>query len=164
MQHRGVVPVANGSARKRLVSWINTILKSTRTDPRRRIEPDTQLSGINKKLKKEYGHKTRFSAPNNMPFYQPSTLQWENRKKTNSNRFPDEHTVISIGQKSHEKSKRPTLLWVPSQVGIPGNKKADSAAKEALDEQLEKTEEYLPPDLAKWISQQLEENQQTHWE
>jgi hypothetical protein len=52
-----VVPVANGSARKQLVCWktsINTILKSTRTGPRRRTESDTQLSGINKKLKKEY--------------------------------------------------------------------------------------------------------------
>jgi ribonuclease HI len=57
-----------------------------------------------------------------------------------------------------------TLLWVPSHVGIQGNEKADSVAKEALDEQLDRTKEYPPQDLTKWITGQLEENQQTHWE
>jgi hypothetical protein len=33
-----------------------------------------------------------------------------------------------------------------------------------LHEQLDRTEEYPPQDLAKWITQQLDENQQTHWE
>jgi hypothetical protein len=31
-------------------------------------------------------------------------------------------------------------------VGIPGNEKADSAVKEALDEQIDRTEEYPPLD------------------
>jgi ribonuclease HI len=57
-----------------------------------------------------------------------------------------------------------TLLWVSSHVGIPGNEQADSAAKEALDEQIDRPEEYPPQDLAKWTAQQLEENQQTPWE
>jgi ribonuclease HI len=47
-----------------------------------------------------------------------------------------------------------TLLMVPSHVGIPVNENADSAAKKALDEQLDRTEEYHPQDLTKW----------THWE
>jgi hypothetical protein len=49
-------------------------------------------------------------------------------------------------------------------VGIQGNEKADSVAKEALDEQLDTTEEYPPQDLTKWITEQLEGNPQTHWE
>jgi hypothetical protein len=46
-------------------------------------------------------------------------------------------------------------------VGIPGDEKADSAAREALDEYLDRTEEYLLQDLVNWITA---ENQQTHWE
>jgi DNA-binding transcriptional MocR family regulator len=42
------------------------------------------------------------------------------------------------------------------------NEKADSAAKKALDEQIDRTEEYPPQD--KMDYPQLEENQQTHWE
>jgi hypothetical protein len=57
-----------------------------------------------------------------------------------------------------------TLLWVPSHVGIPENEKADSAAREALDEHLDITEEYPSQDLANWITEQQEENQQTQWE
>jgi hypothetical protein len=49
-------------------------------------------------------------------------------------------------------------------VEIPGNEKVDLAAREALDEQLDRIEEYPPQDLANWIAKQLEENQQTHWE
>jgi ribonuclease HI len=39
------------------------------------------------------------------------------------------------------------LFWVPSHVEIPRNKEADNAAREALDENLDKTEEYPPQGL-----------------
>jgi hypothetical protein len=45
-----------------------------------------------------------------------------------------------------------TLLWVPSH-------EADNAAKEALNENLDRTEEYPPQDLANWIAEQHEEQQ-----
>jgi hypothetical protein len=41
-----------------------------------------------------------------------------------------------------------------------GNEEADNAAKESLDENLEKPEEYPPQDLANWMTQQHEEQQQ----
>jgi ribonuclease HI len=40
-----------------------------------------------------------------------------------------------------------TLLWVLSYKGIPGNEKADQAAKEALDEDISTTKRYPPDDL-----------------
>jgi hypothetical protein len=40
-----------------------------------------------------------------------------------------------------------TLLWVPSHKGIPGNEKADQAAKKTLDEDISTTERYPPDDL-----------------
>jgi hypothetical protein len=46
---------------------------------------------------------------------------------------------------------RITLLWVPSHKGIPGNAKADQAAKEALDEDIPTAERYPPDDLKKWF-------------
>jgi hypothetical protein len=39
-------------------------------------------------------------------------------------------------------------------VRIPANEKADSATKEALDEQLDRTEEYPPQDLTICITEQ----------
>jgi hypothetical protein len=37
-------------------------------------------------------------------------------------------------------------------------------AREALNENLDKTEEYPPQDLANWINEQHEKQQQTLWE
>jgi hypothetical protein len=50
------------------------------------------------------------------------------------------------------KGPRTTLLWVPSYVGIPGNEKANQAAKEALEEDISTTERYPPDDLKKWLT------------
>jgi hypothetical protein len=63
-----------------------------------------------------------------------------------------------------EGGKITLLLWVPSQVEISRNKEVDYAAKESLDENLEKTEEYTPQDLVNWMTQQHEEQQQRKWE
>jgi hypothetical protein len=49
---------------------------------------------------------------------------------------------------------RITLLWVYSHVGIPGNEKADQAAKEALDEDISTTERYPPDNLKKWLTEE----------
>jgi hypothetical protein len=88
-----------------------------------------------------------------------STLIAASDKKVTKN--PKTRKIRKLLEQEGDKN---TLLWVPSHVGIPRNEKADKAAKEALDEQLDRTEEYPPQDLAKWIIQQLDENQQTHWE
>jgi ribonuclease HI len=44
-----------------------------------------------------------------------------------------------------------TLLWVPShsQVRIPENEEVENAARDALDENLDNTEEYPPAGLSK---------------
>jgi hypothetical protein len=44
---------------------------------------------------------------------------------------------------------RITFLWVPSHKKIPGNKKADQAAKKALDEDFSTNERFPPDDLKK---------------
>jgi hypothetical protein len=53
-----------------------------------------------------------------------------------------------------------TLLWVPSYLGITGNKTADDAAKEALNEEIHHTETYPPQNLIKWIKKKHEQEQQ----
>jgi hypothetical protein len=54
----------------------------------------------------------------------------------------------------YHEEPRITLLWVASQVGIPGNEKADQAAKEALDKDISTTENYPSDDLKKWLTEE----------
>jgi ribonuclease HI len=73
-------------------------------------------------------------------------------------------TIVAVSER--KKSKNPntqfirnlieqastniTLLWVSSHVRILGNKKADDAAKEALNEEIHHTETYLPTPTLPW--------------
>jgi ribonuclease HI len=60
------------------------------------------------------------------------------------NHTPTENPKIQTIRKmlDHE-IPRITLLWVPSHKGIPGNEKADQAAKATLDEGISITEKWL---------------------
>jgi ribonuclease HI len=44
-----------------------------------------------------------------------------------------------------------TLISVGGHVGITGNKNADTAAKEALNERMHSTEKYPPQNPTKWM-------------
>jgi hypothetical protein len=55
------------------------------------------------------------------------------------------------------------LLWVPRHVGITGNVNADTATKEALNEQTQSIEKHRPQDLTKWIERKYQEEQQEKW-
>jgi hypothetical protein len=56
------------------------------------------------------------------------------------------------------------LYCCPGCKGISGNEKADNAAKESLDEEIQNTEKYPPQDLVKWITQQERKNNKKTWE
>jgi ribonuclease HI len=59
----------------------------------------------------------------------------------------------SIRKILYHEVPRITLLWVPTHKEIPGNEKADHAAKKALDENISTTEIYSPVDLKKWLTE-----------
>jgi ribonuclease HI len=67
----------------------------------------------------------------------------ENRTPTKN---PKTQTIRKI--LDHEEPKI-TLLWVLSHIEIPGNEKANQAAKEVVDEDISTTERYSPDDLKK---------------
>jgi ribonuclease HI len=74
-----------------------------------------------------------YAASNVMPTTNVSTRKQPIFLKTSTN------TISKEGDKI-------TLLWVPSHVRIPENEKADSAAREAHAEYLNRTKEYPPHD------------------
>jgi hypothetical protein len=55
---------------------------------------------------------------------------------------------------------RISLIWVTSHAGISGNK----AAKDALTEEIDNRETYLPQDLIKWMKKEEAMNRQQIWE
>jgi hypothetical protein len=81
----------------------------------------------------------------------------ENRKPTKN---PKTQTIRKM--LDHE-GPRITLLWVPSHVGMPGNEKADQAAKEALDEDISTTERCPPDDLKKWLTEEDFKKRDQRW-
>jgi ribonuclease HI len=83
-----------------------------------------------------------------------STLVATSGKKDTKN--PKTRTKRKLLRQERDKI---TLLWIPSHVVIPGNEEADNAAREALNENLDRT--YPPQDLANWITEQHEDQQQT---
>jgi ribonuclease HI len=70
-------------------------------------------------------------------------------------RTPTKSPMTQTIRKMLDQEKpRITLLWVFSHKKIPGNDKADQAAKEALDENIPTTKRYLPDDLKKWLTEE----------
>jgi ribonuclease HI len=66
----------------------------------------------------------------------------------------------TIRKQLEQQEAKITLLWLPNHVRIQENKEVDNVAKESLDKNLEKTQEYPPQDLANWMTQEHEEQQQ----
>jgi hypothetical protein len=54
-------------------------------------------------------------------------------------------------------------MSLQSQKGIPGNKKADQAARKALDEDVSSTERYPSDDLNKWLTEQDFKKRDQRW-
>jgi hypothetical protein len=74
---------------------------------------------------------------------------------------------MAVSNRKRSKNPKTQLirkLWVPSHVGIPGNKAADDAAKEVLNEEAHHTETCPPQDLIAWIKEKHEQEQQEKWE
>jgi hypothetical protein len=91
--------------------------------------------------------------------YSLSTLMASSDKKETKN--PETQTIRTLIEQEVVKI---TLLWGPSHVGIHGNKETNNVAKKSFDDNVGKTEEYPPQDLANWMTQQQLEQQQRKWE
>jgi ribonuclease HI len=70
---------------------------------------------------------------------------------------------VRDGQKTQRRERKQgnvKLMWIPSHSGITGNKNADEAAKNALEENINDRELYPPQDLNKWMKKTDAKNRQ----
>jgi hypothetical protein len=84
-------------------------------------------------------------------------IKYKLEEHTIKKRIVPQNTVLD-----HERL-RITFIWVPSHKGIPGNEKANQAAKKALDEDLSTTERYPPDDLKKWLTEEDFKKRDQRW-
>jgi predicted adenine nucleotide alpha hydrolase (AANH) superfamily ATPase len=54
-------------------------------------------------------------------------------------------------------------MWVPSQIGITDNERADKAAKDALDQNVETTIKVVKSDYCKWVKKNSRQMWQNEW-
>jgi hypothetical protein len=62
-----------------------------------------------------------------------------------------------------QEKRRIKLVWIPSRSGVTGSEKADEAAKNALEEDFNDRELYLPQYLIKWTKKTDTKNRQKRW-
>jgi ribonuclease HI len=62
-----------------------------------------------------------------------------------------------------QKTGRVTLMWIPIHSGITENERADEAAKNALEEDINDRELCPPQDLINWMKKTDAKNRQERW-
>jgi hypothetical protein len=62
-----------------------------------------------------------------------------------------------------QEKERVKLMWIPSHSGITRNKRADEAAKNALEKDINDLELYPPQDLINWMIKTDAKNRQERW-
>jgi hypothetical protein len=55
------------------------------------------------------------------------------------------------------------LMWVPSDMGITGNERANKVAKDALDQNVETTIKVVKSDYFKWVKEKSRQRWQNQW-
>jgi hypothetical protein len=114
------------------------------------VEQSAIIGGIQSKKNKRHEIVTKTDSLNTIMAAESRTLT-KNPKTQTSRKILD-----------HE-GPRITLIWVLSHKEIPGNKKADQAAKEALDEDISTTERYSQDDLKKWLTEEDFKKRDQRW-
>jgi hypothetical protein len=114
------------------------------------VEQSAIIGGIQSKKNKRHEIVTKTDSLNTIMAAESRTLT-KNPKTQTSRKMLD-----------HER-RRIILLWVLSHKEIPGNIKADQAAKEALDEDISTTERYSQDDLKKWLTEEDLKKRDQRW-